>query len=75
MSYSFPLLEASYKSAYTKAKKKKKKMCIETEQGVGATSVSLSLGAVLISCSERFLDESKVMPECRYITRILLPGT
>lgn len=74
MSYSFPLLEASYKSAYTKAKKKKK-MCIEAEQGVGATSVSLSLGAVLISCSERFLDESKVMPECRYITRILLPGT
>lgn len=38
-------------------------MCIETEQGAGPTSVSLSLGAVLISCSGRFVDVSKAMPD------------
>jgi len=38
-------------------------MCIETEQGAGPASVSLSLGAVLISCSGRFVDVSKAMPD------------
>lgn len=38
-------------------------MRIEREQGAGPASVSLNLGAVLISCSGRFVDVSKVMPD------------
>lgn len=38
-------------------------MCIETEQGAGPACVSLNLGAVLISCSGRFVDVGKVMPD------------
>lgn len=60
MSYNFPLLEASCKSLYIL---KENKMCIETEQGAGPASVVLNLGAVLISCSRRFVDVSKVMPD------------
>lgn len=33
-------------------------MYIETEQGAGPASVSLNLGAVLVSCSGRFVDVS-----------------
>lgn len=38
-------------------------MCIETEQGAGPACVSLNLGALLISCSGRSVDLSKVMPD------------
>lgn len=38
-------------------------MCVQTEQGAGPGCVSLNLGAVLISCSGRFVDVSKVMPD------------
>lgn len=60
MSYNFPLLEASCKSLYIL---QENKMCIEREQGSGPACVSLNLGAVLISCSGRFVDVSKVMPD------------
>lgn len=38
-------------------------MSIETEQGAGPACVSLNLGVVLISCSGRFVDVGKVMPD------------
>lgn len=60
MNYNFPLLVASCKSLYIL---QEKKMCIETEQGAGPACVSLNLGALLISCSGRFVDLSKVMPD------------
>lgn len=37
-------------------------MCIETEQGAGPACISLNLGSLLISCSGRFVEVSKVMP-------------
>lgn len=61
MNYNFPLLVASCKSLYILQEKKKK--CIETEQGAGPAFISLNLGALLISCSGRFVDVSKVMPD------------